>query len=276
MPRRVLLTAVLVAAIAIAACGGDDDGDGEDEGGGDVNPSVATATAIASQAEATEEPDQPNTPRAASTLPPRTPGAPLDEAQAAAILDYVLLKPEDITESGWIVQSDTSADNAVAAEANPDQAASIERCGRLLARTITNFPPDVITAFIGGTTLAFFSTATLYETPEGATDCAAESAQRLSQPGELARTFGTVFVDPLAVVVTPVDFPTPVEGAGAATLTGKSNASGQEIDLTILVVFFRIGNTTAAVGSAQSGSTPSTEELAPYVELVAERIEESQ
>jgi hypothetical protein len=33
---------------------------------------------------------------------------------------------------------------------------------------------------------------------------------------------------------------------------------------------------TAAVGSAQSGSTPTTEELTPYVELVEQRIEESQ
>lgn len=273
MLSRALLVSVLVGTLLVVACGGDDDeGDGDD---GDVNPSVATATAIASAPTATLESEDPITPEPRSTLAPATPGAPLDEERAAAILEYVLLQPGDITDAGWIIQSDTTTDNEAAAAAAPEQAPSIERCGRLLSRIITNFPPDVTGNYIGGLTVSYFSTATVFTTAEGAADCSAETATRLAQPCELARSFGGVFKDPCAVVITPVEFPAVADGVTAFTLAGKSDAGGLEIDLTILAVAFNSENITAVVGSA-AASTPSSDELSPYVELVADRIAESQ
>jgi hypothetical protein len=206
---------------------------------------------------------------------PRTPGAPFTEADAEALLDYALLKPSDIEQPGWVIQSDDTADNAAAAEAAPEQAASIERCGRLLSRIITNFPPDVTGNYIGGLTVSYFSTATVFGTADGAADCGAENAARLAQPCELARSFASVFIDPCAVVVTPIEFTSDVAGTSAFTLAGKSMAGDLEIDLTILAVAFSSENVSAVVGSAAAGAPP-TDELAPYVELVAARIAEAQ
>ena len=102
-----------------------------------------------------------------------------------------------------------------------------------------------------------------------------ESAQRFTQPGELARAFGQLFIDPNAVKVAAVNFPQVADSSFAATLNGMINAAGTQVDLTILVVGFRKGNVTAAVGSAASAA-PSTDELKPYVDLVVQRIGDAQ
>jgi hypothetical protein len=267
--------AVVVIPLLIAACT-DDGNDGEDNTrtvGATVTRANGTDTSTAAGGTTpTADLAKPEATLAVATAPPRDQGAAFSIEDATAMLDAVLLKPADLP-AGWIVQSDSSQDNAAAAQMRPESAASNERCGRLLSRTITNFPPDSISAFLAGTALAFFSTATVYETPEGAADCAAENAIRLAEPGALAREFGNVFIDPDAVIVEPVEFPAVADGAFAANLTGKINAQGTEIDLTILVVALARGNTTAAVGSAYSGADPPVEELRPYVEAVVARID---
>ena len=253
--------AVLAAAgLAFGlGCGGGDEGGGE-------RRTVPPATIAP-----TETPEPGPTTQARSTPIPRTPGAPFTVAEAEDLLEYALLKPEDITDPGWVVQSDTTTDNTAAAQASPDQAASIDRCGRLLSRIITNFAPDTTGNYIGGLTVSFFSTGTVYSEAAGAADCSAETAARLSQPCELARTFASVFIDPCAVVVTPVEYAPVGDSTTAFTLAGKSMAGDLEIDLTILAVAFTSQNVTAVVGSAAAGA-PSTEELQPYVDLVAGRI----
>ena len=188
----------------------------------------------------------------------------------------ILLGPSDIAEPGWVIQSDDTKDNTEAAADDPTQAASIERCGRLLARTVTNFPDDPLAAYLGGETLAYFSTATVYRDAAGATDCALEAATKLSEPGALAKQFGGVFVDPNAVILSPVGYDTIADGSFAMTLTGQTSAAGTVIDLTLLIVGFRSGNVTAVVGSARSGSAPPTSELKQYVNLVLKRIQENQ
>jgi hypothetical protein len=185
------------------------------------------------------------------------------------------LKPTDLP-GAWTVLSDVTQDNAAAAAAMPDQAGSFERCGRLLGRTVAYTPQDPLNAFLNGQTLSFFSTLAAYSTQNGAIDCAAENAQRFQQPGELARAFGSVFVDPSAVAVAPYSYPTVGMGSFAATLTGKVSVQGTLIDLTILVVGFLEGNVTAAVGSARSGSVPPAGELTPLVNLTLDRIRASQ
>jgi hypothetical protein len=267
MIRKQLLVGILglVLAATAAACSDDDDPASETPVAATVpadTPSAATAESTSSAPPA--------------TLPPRTPGAAFTEADATAILNVVLLAPSDIDEPGWVIQSDTTTNNAAAAAAMPDQAASIERCGRLLSRVVTNFPEDPLSAYLAGTTLAYFSTATVYATGDGAADCAAETATNLAEPGALARQFGTVFANPDAVVVSPVTYDPIADGSFAATLTGQTNAAGTVIDLTIVIVAFRSGNVTAVVGSARSGSTPPLDELTPYVDLVLERIQENQ
>ncbi len=195
--------------------------------------------------------------------------------QAQALLAATLLTPRDLR-GAWNITSDTTQDNAAAAAADPASAASNQRCGRLLGRTVLNLAADPVNAFLGGQTLSFFSTAVVYATGAGAADCAAEAAQRLARPGQLARAFASVFINPEAVQVALVDYPQIGDGSFAATLTGQANASGTVIDLTILVVGFRTGNVTAAVGSARSGSTPPTVELTPLVNLVLQRISANQ
>jgi hypothetical protein len=237
MSRRAILalaTLLLALAFAAAACnGGGDDGD-------------ADAT---SEATATE----------------------LTEADATSILERILLQLSDLP-AGWTVMSDDTQDNASAIQANPDDAALFEECRRLLSRTTTYQPEDLINSFLGGETLSFFSTATVYATEDGAARCAQRTAERLAEPGGLARQFGGLFINPEAVVVEGVEWPAVGEASFAATLTGQIEAAGTTIDLTILVVGFRDGNLTGAVGSARSGSTPPNDELAPYVDLVVARI----
>jgi hypothetical protein len=198
-------------------------------------------------------------------------GGALTEAEATALLDSVLLKPADLT-AQWVIDSDEVTDNAAAASAPGGDAELIERCGRLTGRTITIRPQDPVMAFIGGETLSFFSTATVYATAAGAQECGAETALQLQEPGAFARTFGSVFLDPDAVQVALVDYPTVGDASFAATLTGDAEAEGTTLSLTILVVGFSKGNVTGAVGSARSGATPPVDELSPLVDLVVERI----
>ena len=261
--RRWFVAVGVALSVTLVACGGDDDGDSD--GGGDMPPIVLTATALV--ADPTESPSGEATPGSGDS------GAEYTGDDPESFLDFVLLKPSDITAPDWVVQSDVTTDNETAAAADPETAPLIERCGRLLSRTITNFPPDSVAAFFNGTTLAYFSQGTLYETEEGATDCAAEAAARLAEPGELARTFGEVFTSPDGVVVTPVEYG---DGTFAATLRGTTDAAGQEIDLTILVVSFRDRAATYAVGMAVSGIEPPVDELRPYVDLVLQRSQEAQ
>jgi hypothetical protein len=75
--------------------------------------------------------------------------------------------------------------------------------------------------------------------------------------------------------VTPVDYPQVGEGSVAFTLSGKINAAGNIVDLTILLVAFRKGNVSAVVGSA-AAFQPSTAELAPHVNTVIARITAAQ
>ncbi len=228
-----------------------------------ISPTPATASA------------GPTTPPPIAPPPPAPPARQYSIAEAQAILTAASLTPPDLP-AGWKAMTDTTADNAAAAAADPAHASSIDRCGRLLGRTVANQPADVVQAFLGGETLSFFSNLTVYATSAGATDCSIEAAQRVSQRGELARAFGTLFIDPDAVVVTPVAYPQVADGSLAFDVAGKINASGTLVDLTVLVVAFREGNVTAAVGSARAGANPPTDELAPYVNLVARRIAASQ
>lgn len=212
-----------------------------------------------------------STPGAGATQP-SSGGTTFTQAQAASLVQSALLAPADVP-GGWSPMSDTTQDNAAAAAANPKDAASYERCGRLLGRTLVLQSPDQVTAYVTGDIVSYFSTATVYATDAGAIDCAAENATRFTQPGELARAFGGVFINPDAVVVTPVEFPQVGDGSFAATLSGQISAAGTVVDLTILVVGFRVGNVTGAVGSAAQ-SAPSTDELRPYVEKVVQRIQD--
>jgi hypothetical protein len=202
-------------------------------------------------------------------------GGAVTEAEATALLDSVLLKPADLTGS-WVIDSDEVTDNAAAASAPGGDAELNERCGRLTGRTITMMPEDPVMAFIGGETLSFFSTATVYATAAGAQECGAATAAQMLEPGGFARSFGSVFLDPDAVQVAPVDYPTVGDASFAATLTGEAEAGGTNLNLTILVVGFSKGNVTGAVGSARSGETPPVDELSPLVDLVIERIDSAE
>jgi hypothetical protein len=232
-----LNAAIVTIALAVlaAACGG---------GGSKAPTPVPTATKVAT---------------------------PFTADRATTLIESVLLAPKDLPEAGWTVSSDTTQDNAAAAAADPATAASNERCGRLLGRTLTMAPPNSVTAFIGGETVAFFSQVTAYATEAGASDCAAEAATKLQQPGQLARAFGKLFIDPDKLVIAPVEYPTTADGSFAVTLAGQVSAQGFTIDLTLLVVGFRKGNVTAVVGSARNG-TPPVAELTPLVDEVLQRI----
>lgn len=266
------LIAVTLAALIFTACSGDDDSDTDDNTGND-GPTIEDATpAPTSAGPPTPAPARPEGSLVVPTAPTRPADQPFTLDDATAMLDAILLKPADLP-AGWVIQSDTTTDNAAAAAANPDQAASFDRCGRLLSRLITNFPPDSVAAFLAASSLSFFSTATIYETPEGQADCTAEASVRLAEPGGIAEAFGQVFMDPAAVDVRPVDYPTVGDGSFAAYLTGDVDANGTVIPVTILVVAFSRGNATAAVGSAYSGIDPPTNELQPYVDAVLARIE---
>src|SRR5438105_69668 len=95
-----------------------------------------------------------------STPEPRA-DAMFTAEQAKALLDDASLTPTDLPQ-GWSVMSDSTQDNVAAATADPTHAGSIERCGRLLGRTVANQPPDTASAYLGGETVSFFSTLTAY------------------------------------------------------------------------------------------------------------------
>lgn len=236
-----LLSAVMLVAMS---CGGS---------GGDSGDSTATAPATSSSSSKT-----------------------YTAAQAQAILDAASLTPKDFTGPDWNAVSDVTQDNAAAATGDAVGAALNERCGRLLGRTVTNQPKDVVLAFLGGESVTRFSNLTVYATAAGAADCAAEAATRYVQPGELARAFGPTFVNPLAVEVALVDYPQVGDGSFAATLTGQVNAAGTVVDVTILVVGFRAGNVSAAVGTAFRAGPVETSEVSPLVDLVLRRITANQ
>jgi len=277
--------ALTAAAVAASACGG---GGGTKTGTPTTGatagaptaqrsaPAVTVATAPAAATASTTTSASPTKAAAAPTQsaagsPAASSGRTYSAAEAKTIVDATVLLPPDLP-SGWKIQTDTTADNAAAAVTDPKGSASFERCGRLLARTAVNQPFDVVQTFLAGETLSFFSAVTVYATEAGAIDCATEAAQRLAQPGELARALGSLFINPDAVVVTPVDYPQTADGSFAATLTGQINANGTTVDLTVLIVAFRKGNVTAVVGSARSGQSPPTAELAPYVDKTVQRI----
>jgi hypothetical protein len=213
---------------------------------------------------------------AAVSNTPIAAGPTLTADKATALLETSLLKPADLPAvDGWKVGTDTTVDNAAAAKADPTSDAGNARCGRLLGRTMTLTPADVVGSYIAGKTVSFFSTMNVYASAAGAADCAAEAAVRFQQPGELARAFGSVFTDPASVVLTPVTFPSIGDGSFAGTLAGKTNANGLVVDLTILIVAFRQGAATAVVGSA-ANTAPSIDELAPFVGLVNRRLAAAQ
>jgi hypothetical protein len=234
------------------------------------SPATAATSAIAA---ATPEPPL-ATP--ADSVPPPPTGKIYTQAQAKALLDDASLKPVDVG-ADWLVTMDLPTDNAAAAAADPVSAASIERCGRLAGRLLTNGPKDTVSAYLGGSIVAAFSQLTVYATAAGAADCAAEGAVRYSKPGELARAFGKVFVNPDAVVVKPVEYPQTGDGSFATALTGDINAAGTVVQLQIVIVAFLKGNVTAVVGVAYAPlTTPSTKELKPFVDLVLQRITANQ
>jgi hypothetical protein len=287
--RRTILALALAAATLVgAACGGGDDDDGDATSTSTRSaatssartPSGSATTAGSEDTPVAGETAQPGATTApapdggAADPPPPAPGGgrTFTAAEAAGFIDAVLLKPGDLS-GQWSVMSDTTTDNAAAAAADPESAASNERCGRLLGRTATNSPADLVERYISGETVSFFSQVTLYATQEGAADCAAEAAVRLSEPGALARAFGGIFINPDAVEVTPVQYPQLADGSFATTLRGQINAQGTIVDLTILIVAFREDNATAVVGSA-AASAPAVDELTPLVNLVHSRLQQ--
>jgi hypothetical protein len=267
-----LILTVALLPIAAIACNGDDD-DGDDFV--PLSSPVRDSTAAAEPTSSAASPSASRTQQAERVLD-RDDGEPWTEQDAALLLDAALLEPADLPIVPWVLQTDLVSTNADAAQANPEDVTLNERCGRLLARTTVNQAEDTLAAFIAGETISFFSTATVYATEEGATDCSAESATRLAQPGELARAFGDLFIDPDAVQVALADFPPVIDGQFSATLTGQIDAAGTIVDLTLLIVAFRSENVTATVGSARSGSTPPADELQEFVELVLARIQANQ
>ncbi|HMC71093.1 MAG TPA: hypothetical protein VKJ07_18195 [Mycobacteriales bacterium] len=258
------IASAIGAAMFAAACGG-----GSSKSATSTPEAASSSTAAATVSRGT--PPALSTPvAAATTTGSGQTGTTLTAEQAKTLIDNAVLMPKDLP-TGWTIMGDTTQDNVAAATADPTHAGSIERCGRLLGRTVTNQPADVVTAYLGGETVSFFSTLTAYATAAGALDCSTETAQRYAQPGEFAKAFGQLFVDPTAVKITTVDYPQVGDASFAATLEGLINAAGTQVDLTILIVAFRDGNVTGAVGSAAQAA-PMTTELKPYVDLVLQRV----
>jgi hypothetical protein len=275
--RTIALGLLIALAAGAVSCGG---GSSKDKtatagvtaaptGSGTQTRGTAVATAGQTKTSSTST-SAASTPAAASSPAPNS-GRTYTAADATTIVNATALLPPDLP-SGWKVQTDTTADNAAATATDPKASASFERCGRLLGRTVTNQPFDVVSSFLAGETLSFFSSVTVYATQAGAADCATEAAQRFTQPGELARALGSLFIDPDAVVVATVPYPATADGSFGATLTGQINANGTVIDLTVLIVGFRKGNVTAVIGSARSGQPPPVEELTPYIDKTLQRV----
>lgn len=272
---HIALAGVLTAAVA-AGCGGDDDDEGEETPDATAQTSATASSGVTPSTTNTSG----GTPVASvgdpiAQGPSASAGKTFTAAQAQTIVDTVPITPADLT-STWEISTDTRTDAAQAAANNPENAASIERCGQLLGRLVVLMSPDQVSRYIGGEVVSYFTNLTVYATDEGAADCGAEAAANYTaNPQELAEAFGSVFVDPAAVVITPVDFPAVAQGSFAANLTGTINAGGTEVTLTILIVAFNQGNVSAVVGSA-AATDPPTDDIYPLVELVTERIAQAQ
>ena len=262
--HRHLLAATLLAALAVfGACGGDDGDDQQSNGTPAASETVGAEDNDTPSASVTAD-DGDNGDSAGNNEP-----WTLDQAQA--LLDTLLITADDVP-SVWTVMADTTSDNAAAAATDPDGGTSFERCGRLLGRVLVLQPDDVVTRYIGGETVAFFSQGTVYATTEGATDCATEAAQRLSNCPELAKAFGSVFIDPAAVSCVPFEYEQVGDGSIGIGLSGKISAAGTIVDLTIKVVAWRQGNVSAVAGMA-AAFDPLVEELRPNVDLMVERLD---
>jgi len=270
---KILLCAALALAVVTSACGGRDDDDG---GSGDDNTPVASETAQGTEPAGGETPDDGGAAEIVSTPPPESDRLwTLDEAQT--LLETLPLVPADLP-SEWLLNTDTVQDNAAATADGDLGAASFERCGRLLSRLVVNMAPEdqTVARYVGGETVSFFSTFTVYATDAGAADCAAETLERFVSGGcpELARAFGEVFIDPAAVSCVPFAFP-PLgnnTAGGGIGLSGKISAAGTIVDLTIRVVSLRYGNVTGVIGSA-AAFDPSIDELIPLAQTVLDRLE---
>ncbi len=291
---RTLIPAALASAAILTACGGGSSSKTSTptvapKSTAAASPSASSKTAAATGTAATGGGSTPSTsggstsaPGGAATAPitvpttaPGTTGGPTaDAASAPGLLNAAMIVPADLP-AGWTTASDTTQDNAAAAAADPTTAASNTRCGRLLGRTLVTQPDDIVTAYLAGQTVSFFSQATVYATTAGAIDCSNEAAGKLTQPGQLAKAFGTLFTDPNAVVVTPVDFKQVGDGSFAGTLAGQTNANGVVVDIVVLVVAFREGNVSMVIGSV-ANTAPPTSELEPLVDLVVGRVAAAQ
>lgn len=281
MLRTATLAAIASVAI-LTACGGG--------GGKSATPVPSRSAATASTPPASTS-AAPATPAAAAAATSASAGATTavlgvpsaaaataggpsaDAAKAPALLTAAMILPADLP-AGWKIVTDQSQDNAAAAAAataDSTTAASDQRCGRLLGRTVVTQPADIVNIYLAGQTVSFFSQATAYATTAGAIDCSNEAAAKLAQPGQLARSFGNVFTDPNTVVVTPVDFHQVADGSFAATLAGRTNANGVVVDLAVLIVGFRKGNVTVVLGSAGQ-TAPPVSELSPLVDTVVRRL----
>jgi hypothetical protein len=279
MERRWLtfLTALVAAALLFGACGGGDDDD-EDASDGQTPAATQTTGGDSDGDDGSDDGDGGSddgddgggTGSTGSGGTDRT----WTEDEARALLNTMLITPGDVS-GVWTASADTTTDNAAAAAADPTAGAANERCGRLLGRLLVLMPEDTVERYIGGETVSFFSQGTVYATDEGANDCAIEAAQRFSDCEELAKAFGTIFINPAAVSCVPFDYEQVGDGSFAVGLSGQISAAGTIVELTIKVVAWRQGNVSTVVGMA-AAFDPVIDELRPLVDLVADRISEAQ
>lgn len=257
MPRPMSLAIALLlgGAAAVSACGGD----GKKDAAG--TPDTQSGSAVPTEA---------GSPEATSSA------GTYDATQAQALLDAASLVANDIGPD-WVLTEDKSIDNAVAAVGDPLGAASFERCGRLAGRLVANSPSDVVAAYTGGGLVSVFSQLTVFATAAGAADCSMEEARHFSDPGTLARRFGSAFADPDAVVVNVLTgaaaHPQVGDSSFTAVLSGETEAAGTRVGLQIVIVGFLQGNTSAVIGVAHAPRTEiSIAELTPYINLTLQRI----
>jgi hypothetical protein len=268
---------MIAVALIAAACGGDDDDNGDSE----TPEATAEATSGVTPSTTNTSGGQ-TTPTLDSDLQPiatgdsASAGQTFTLEQAQSIVTTVPLTPDDLP-SRWMIGTDTTTDAATAKTNNPENAASIDRCQQLLSRLVVNSPvqEDLTSRYLGGENVSYFTTVTVFATDEGATDCGNEAAARFTDCLALATVFGTVFVDPAAVVCEPVEFPQVGAGSFATNLTGTVSAGGFDVTVTILIVAWRQGNVSAVVGSA-AAEAPDVADLHGYVGLVAQRIADAQ
>ena len=136
-------------------------------------------------------------------------------------------------------------------------------------------PDEQVSRYIGGEVVSYFTNATVFETDEGAADCAGEAAAQFGECLDLAEAFGTVFIDPAAVTCATVAFPQVAQGSFATNLTGTIRAGEFDVNLTIMIVAFNMGNVSAVVGSA-AAFDPPVDDMITQVTLVTDRIGQAQ